>query len=132
MLKLLVVLVWPVGIAAILAVTALAAMRSARRSPVATAAMPARRAGGARGTAHRQADLCLDDQPPAALLEVGHEPRDQGRRYLDHLGRGGDRGGLPGGVLPQPQVASAGGARRGHRLRSLPDPSAAAHLPPSR
>ena len=39
MLKLLVVLVWPVGIAAILAVTALAAMRSARRSPVATAAM---------------------------------------------------------------------------------------------
>jgi len=39
MLKVLVVLLWPVGIAVILAVTALAAHRSARRSPVATAAM---------------------------------------------------------------------------------------------
>jgi len=37
MLKALVVLLWPAGIAAILAVTALAAKRSARRSPVATA-----------------------------------------------------------------------------------------------
>jgi PAP2 superfamily len=39
MLKVLVVLLWPVGIFTILAVTALAAQRSARRSPVATAAM---------------------------------------------------------------------------------------------
>jgi len=39
MLKALVVLLWPVGIVAILAVTALAAKRSARRAPVATAPM---------------------------------------------------------------------------------------------
>src|ERR1700677_59593 len=39
MLKALVVLVWPVGIAVLLALTALAARRSARRAPVATAAM---------------------------------------------------------------------------------------------
>jgi len=39
MLKVLVVLLWPVGIAVILAVTAVAAQRSARRAPVATAAM---------------------------------------------------------------------------------------------
>jgi membrane-associated phospholipid phosphatase len=39
MLKALVVLLWPAGIAVILAVTALAARRSARRSPVATAPM---------------------------------------------------------------------------------------------
>ena len=39
MLKALVVLVWPVGIAVILAMTALVAKRSIRRSPVATAPM---------------------------------------------------------------------------------------------
>jgi membrane-associated phospholipid phosphatase len=39
MLKALVVLLWPVGIVVILAVTALAAKRSIRRSPVATASM---------------------------------------------------------------------------------------------
>jgi hypothetical protein len=39
MLKILVVLLWPVGIIVILAVTALAAKRSLRRSPVATASL---------------------------------------------------------------------------------------------
>ena len=89
MLKALVVLLWPAGIAVILTVTALVAKRSVRRYPLTTASMNghhggdlvvgvravrssivgmlliadfrAWRADRAHGAEHRQTDLLLDD-----------------------------------------------------------------------
>src|SRR5580704_15142743 len=62
MLKILVVLLWPVGIIVILAVTALAAKRSLRRSPVATASLNGHHASdpvGLRATRSSIAGLLL-------------------------------------------------------------------------